>query len=184
MSPQPSTRAPAAALALLLLAAGASAMTFPKRLHTEAKQAMQLQGGGSGQALPQEGAKKEEGAKAEGASVAAAASAKVAEGAKAEGAAVAAAASAKVAEGAKTAMGTAPPREKLQMNAARQTEAPLQPAVPEEVLEEEEMAPPATSLLQESLQLERKKSTKMVCDERGCTRVLATEPGRPKHDEF
>eukprot|EP00413_Alexandrium_margalefii_P028495 CAMPEP_0204562412 /NCGR_PEP_ID=MMETSP0661-20131031/33738_1 /ASSEMBLY_ACC=CAM_ASM_000606 /TAXON_ID=109239 /ORGANISM="Alexandrium margalefi, Strain AMGDE01CS-322" /LENGTH=69 /DNA_ID=CAMNT_0051569893 /DNA_START=41 /DNA_END=247 /DNA_ORIENTATION=- len=60
MSPQaPRTRA--VALALLLLATGAPAMTFPKRLHGEAKQLQEAR------AASQQGARVEEvGARAQG----------------------------------------------------------------------------------------------------------------------
>mmetsp|Transcript_78093 Transcript_78093/g.242123 ORF Transcript_78093/g.242123 Transcript_78093/m.242123 type:complete len:139 (+) Transcript_78093:108-524(+) len=138
MSPQAAPRTRAVALALLLLATGTPAMTFPKRLHGEAKQ---LQESSLGTAPAQQGAKGE--------------------------------------EATQPSLAERTAKEATSDKA----QAPLQPAAPDEVLEEE-LAPPATSLLQESLQLERRKPANTVCDEHGCTSVPAAEHRRPKHEEF
>eukprot|EP00411_Alexandrium_monilatum_P017287 CAMPEP_0175242740 /NCGR_PEP_ID=MMETSP0093-20121207/31221_1 /TAXON_ID=311494 /ORGANISM="Alexandrium monilatum, Strain CCMP3105" /LENGTH=202 /DNA_ID=CAMNT_0016536819 /DNA_START=69 /DNA_END=677 /DNA_ORIENTATION=+ len=190
------------AFAVLFLATGSHAMTFPKRLNVEAKQLLASTRAQAQVAVSSEAAKEAaEAPKAEATEVAEtkeaskpaeSAPAKQVEGSlKAEEAAATreeAEKGAKAAEAAKAerslkAEDTAGMKAATdQAEKTAKAEATPAPEVPDVEHEDEDV--PVTSLLQEKIQLERRPPTKMVCDEGGCTTVPAVERPRPKHDEF
>lgn len=158
------------ALGLLLLAAGVEGITFPKRLN-KAAPIVEAPKEPAAAVQAKEPSKKEPIVEAPKEPVAAVqADATVAEAPKEPVAAV-------QAEAPKSS-----PTSGAERPAAAAARAALE-AKTEEDLEEEDLQP-ATSLLQESLQLERNQPATMVCDERGCKTVPAEDRHRPKHDEF